>query len=168
MKNFHHFFHTNALWRGTLLFVVVAVVLTRPEQSYDGRCWESIFRFKRAGKPKRVTAPGRHALTKPPFAGEYVAGMSQDVPFLLPIYSVPQGKNGITQSDPRKFLRTAFSFSLRRIRRTSRASYPGAQCADRPRRFPSLRARAARWDFLRANGRRIRRSPSEEDRARRP
>ena len=168
MKNFHHFFHTNALWRGTLLLVVVAVVLTRPEQSYDGRCWESIFRFKRAGKPKRVTAPGRHAPTKPPFAGEYVAGMSQDVPFLLPIYSVPQGKNGIKQSGPRKFLRTAFSFSLRRIRRTSRASYPGAQCADRPRRFPSLRADGVHWDFPRASVRRIRRSPSEGDRARHP
>ncbi len=44
---------------------MVAVVLTRPEQNYDGRCWESIFRFKRTGKPKRVTAPGRHAPTKP-------------------------------------------------------------------------------------------------------
>ena len=65
LKNFPSFSNTKLFQRGTVPLVVVAVVLTRPEQNYDGRCWESIFRFKRTGKPKRVTAPGRHAPTKP-------------------------------------------------------------------------------------------------------
>lgn len=162
LKNFRTFLHTILSKRGTVLNVVVAVVLARPEQDYDGRCWESIFRFEGTGKPKRVTAPGRHAPTKPPSAGSLYAGMSRDVPFLLPIF--PYLRDAEDKKRPSKTLRGPLLSWSRRITRTNRASCPGARCADHPRRSPSLRALSVHWDFLRANGRRIRRSPNEGDR----
>lgn len=162
LKNFRTFLHTILSKRGTVLNVVVAVVLTRPEQDYDGRCWESIFRFEGTGKPKRVTAPGRHAPTKPPQRGVCTQGCRETSLFYCRFSLIFETRT--TKKRPSKTLRGPLLSWGRRITRTNRASCPAARCADHPRRSPSLRALSVHWDFLRANGRRIRRSPNEGDR----